>query len=38
MVGQVMIATTKSVQNIGLEKQQKPLLIMRFILSNFRIM
>ena len=29
---------TSDSKNIGLEKQQKPLLLMRFMLLNFRIM
>ena len=39
MIGQVLWSQLPSdCKNIGLEKQQKPLLIMRFMLPNFRIM
>ena len=39
MIGQVLWSQLPSdYKNIGLEKQQKNLLIMRFILPNFRIM
>ena len=39
MIGQVLWSQLPSDRkNIGLEKQQKTLLIMRFMLPNFRIM
>ena len=39
MIGQVLWSQLPSDRkNIGLEKQQKNLLIMRFMLPNFRIM
>ena len=39
MIGQVLWSQLPSDRkNIGLEKQQKTLLIMRFMLLNFRIM
>ena len=39
MIGQVLWSQLPSDRkNIGLEKQQKKLLIMRFMLPNFRIM
>ena len=39
MIGQVLWSQLPSDhKNIGIEKQQKPLLIMRFMLPNFRIM
>ena len=39
MIGQVLWSQLPSdLKNIGLEKQQNTLLIMRFMLLNFRIM
>ena len=39
MIGQVLwLQLPSDRKNIGLEKQQKPLLIMRFMLPNFSIM